>query len=300
MCQSPRNFFNHLKGNLIKSGFARSLPVLYRQSSLCSLRRRLSLLLERSKGYRRLHQAYPRYRYGPWSRSGCSWIPRYLNPTYRQRSRMIQSGLIDRVVTAVGLDDANHKLSAAPKKPLGRDLAGSPFSQDFNYASVVDMMMYLCDNSRPDIAFAVSQCARYTHNPTELHGMYLKHIGKYLKGTRDKGIILKPSKSSKLDIECYIDADYAGLWNAEDEQDPHCVRSRTGFVILVAGCPVLWKSKLQTEIALSTMESEYIALSQSCRGLLPLQDLVKEVGAIVGMPEGDKTMRVRSTVYKRQ
>jgi len=49
---------------------------------------------------------------------------------------------------------------------------------------------------------------------------------------------------------------------------------------------------------LSTMESEYIALSQSCRELLPLQDLVKEVGAIVGMPEGDKTMCVRSTVYE--
>ena len=211
---------------------------------------------------------------------------------------LTQSGLIDRVVTALGLDDANYKLSAAPKKPLGRDLAGSPFSEDFNYASVVGMMMYLCNNSRPDIAFAVSQCARYTHNPTELHGMYLKYIGKYLKGTRDKGIILKPSKSSKLDIECYVDADFGGLWNAEDEQDPHCVRSRTGFVILVAGCPVFWKSKLQTEIALSTMESEYIALSQSCRELLPLQDLVKEVGAIVGMPEGDKTMRVRSTIYE--
>lgn len=210
---------------------------------------------------------------------------------------LTQSGLIDRIVTALGLDDANHKLSAAPKKPLGRDLTGSTFSQDFNYASVVGMMMYLCNNSRPDIAFAVSQCARYTHSPTELHGLYLKHIGKYLKGTRDKGLILNP-KSSKLDIECYVDADFAGLWNSDDEQDPHCVRSRTGFVILVAGCPVLWKSKLQTEIALSTMESEYIALSQSCRELLPLQDLVNEVGAIVGMPEGDKTMGVHSTVFE--
>jgi len=64
---------------------------------------------------------------------------------------LTQSSLIDRVVTALGLDDANHKLSAAPKKPLGRDLAGSPFSQDFNYASVVGMMMYLCNNSRPDM-----------------------------------------------------------------------------------------------------------------------------------------------------
>jgi hypothetical protein len=73
------------------------------------------------------------------------------------------------------------------------------------------------------------------------------------------------------------DADFAGLYNHEHPQDPHCVRSWTGYVILLAGCPVLWKSKLQTEIALSTMEAEYVALSQSCKDLFPLLDQIKEL-----------------------
>ena len=48
------------------------------------------------------------------------------------------------------------------------------------------------------------------------------------------------------------------------------------------GCPVIWVSKLQTEIALSTVESEYIALSQSVRDIIPLQDLMKELNGIFG------------------
>eukprot|EP00956_Cyclotella_meneghiniana_P021026 scaffold37794_cov37-Cyclotella_meneghiniana.AAC.2 len=78
-------------------------------------------------------------------------------------------------------------------------------------------------------------------------------------------------------------------YNHEDSQDPHCVRSRTGYVILVAGCPVLWKSKLQTEIALSTMEAEYVALSQACKDLFPLLDMVKELGTAVGLPVDEHT-----------
>jgi hypothetical protein len=159
------------------------------------------------------------------------------------------------------------------------------------------MLMYLCNNTRPDIAFAVNQCARYTHFPTEKHGNYLKHVGKYLKGTRSRGLILNPRKDDPLKIECYADADFAGLWNSEQEQDPHCVRSRTGFIVMIANCPVIWKSKLQTEIALSTMESEYIALSTSCRDLLPLQNLVTEVATACGAIEGD-TMTIQSTIFE--
>jgi len=80
-----------------------------------------------------------------------------------------------------------------------------------------------------------------------------------LQGTKDKGLILEPT--SDLQVDYYVDADFAGLWNSEDDQDPICVKSRTGFLIMFMGCPLTWAFKLQTQIALSTMESEYIALS---------------------------------------
>ena len=61
-------------------------------------------------------------------------------------------------------------------------------------------------------------------------------IGRYLKGTLDKGLIMSPS--SKPYIDCYPDAGFAGLYGHEKVQDLHCVHSPTGFVILALGCPV--------------------------------------------------------------
>ena len=65
--------------------------------------------------------------------------------------------------------------------------------------------------------------------------------------------------------------------------DPHCACSRTGYVILAIGCPVLWRSHLQTEIAPSTMEAQYVALSTSCKDLLPLVAVICELSAAVGL-----------------
>ena len=65
----------------------------------------------------------------------------------------------------------------------------------------------------------------------------------------------------------------------EHGDDPAGVKSRSGFVILYAGCPIAWQSKLQTEVALSTTESEYISLSQATRTLLFLIQLFKEIKA---------------------
>ena len=210
--------------------------------------------------------------------------------------RLLQTGLIDRIIMALGLDsNATGVKTPAPTDPLPRDLDGDPFDNRFNYASVVGMCMYLCNNSRPDLAFAVNQCSRHSHRPTMKHAEYLKRVGRYLLATRDKGMIFSPSNSLKMD--CYVDADFAGLYGHEHEQDPHCVKSRSGFVIFVGGCPILWSSKLQSEIACSTMEAEYIACSTACRDLLPLMDLVREVATAVDLPI-DEVTDLHSTIWE--
>ena len=89
----------------------------------------------------------------------------------------------------------------------------------------------------------------------------MKSICRYHKVTKDNGLVFNPSK--KLVVDCYADADFAGLWGHEDPQDPIFARSRTGFVVTFSNCPLLWVSKLQTYIALYTLYSEYVALSMS-------------------------------------
>jgi hypothetical protein len=70
----------------------------------------------------------------------------------------------------------------------------------------------------------------------------------------------------------------AGNWDIEDASwDIDTARSRTGYVIMYAACPVLWTSKLQGEIALSTTESEYLAILAATREVLPIIELIKEM-----------------------
>ena len=100
-----------------------------------------------------------------------------------------------------------------------------------------------------------------------------------------------------LKLDCYVDADYAGLWNHEDDQDPVCVKSRTGYLLTLGGCPLVWVSKLQTEIALSTLEAEYISLSQAMRELMPMRELLQEIGTKLNLKFAQPTI-VHSTVFE--
>ena len=104
-----------------------------------------------------------------------------------------------------------------------------------------------------------------------------------------------PNLSEGLD--CYVDADYAGLFAHEDDQDPVSVKSRTGFVLTLFGCPILWSSKLQAEISLSSVAAEYVAFSMSMRELLPMRRLLKEVCPVLDL-DICKPSLVRSTVFE--
>ena len=130
------------------------------------------------------------------------------------------------------------------------------------------MLTYLQNTTRPDISMAVHQCARFSINPKLSHKKAIKRIGRYLLGTKDRGVVFKPDIS--LGVQCYVDADFAGGWARADADNAENVLSRTGFVIFYAGCPLLWTSRRQTEITLSTAEAEYVALSTAMREVISL------------------------------
>jgi hypothetical protein len=206
-----------------------------------------------------------------------------------------QSGLIKKILAATKLTDCNSKRTPASSTTLGSDQLGEECVAEWDYASVVGMLMYLSSNSRPDIQFAVHQCARFTHSPRKSHEEAVNYICRYLKGTVHEGIVFDPDPSLKLD--CYGDADFAGLWGSEDSQDAVCVKSRTGYVLTLGGCPLLWVSRLQSEIALSTLESEYISMSQAMRDLIPMRRLLKEVSTSLGVI-GDGAAIMKSTFFE--
>ncbi len=82
----------------------------------------------------------------------------------------------------------------------------------------------------------------------------------------------------------YADADFAGGWSVADLENTDNVLSRTIFVIFYANCPIVWCSRLQTKIALSTAQAEYIAMSHALRETIPIQNLIKEISCIFHIP----------------
>ena len=164
-----------------------------------------------------------------------------------------QKHLINKIIQAAKLDQ--ECVNAPPTPSSGLLLKHSstpevsPKDAPFNYRSVLGQLNYLAGTTRPDIAFSVNQCARYCNNPRLAHYTAIKRIVRYLVGTKDKGLIL-PTKVDPT-LECYADADFAGNWDKTDPADAENVKSRSGYVLKFAGCPIHWASKLQDLIALS-------------------------------------------------
>ena len=190
---------------------------------------------------------------------------------------MTQPHLIERVLEAANIDlrMTNKRDTPAVLPLLSKDENGPERKHTWKYRTLTGMLGYLQHTTRPDISMATHQCARFNNDPKLCHERAIKRICKYLLGTMDKGIVFKPDITKGL--ECHVDADFAGGWSSGDHTNPEAVLSRTGFVISYAGCPIYWCSKLQTEIALSTTEAEYIALSQAMREVLPFLNLMGEI-----------------------
>lgn len=136
------------------------------------------------------------------------------------------------------------------------------------YASAVGSLMYAMIGSRPDLRFTICLASRFMANPGRDHWSAVKWILRYLKEAT--GVCLNFTKSEVFDIEGFSDSDYSS--------DLDKRRSVSGYVFRVGGNTVSWRSCLQQVVALSTTETEYMALAEATKEGLWLRDLCKELG----------------------
>ncbi len=134
------------------------------------------------------------------------------------------------------------------------------------YQSAVGSLMYLAVCTRPDISFAVNSLAKFNSKPTKDHWSALKHVLRYLQGTKNVGICY--SKDSG-DIIGYTDADWAG--DLDDR------KSTSGYLFMLCDGAVSWKSQKQRCVALSTAEAEYVAMSAAVQESVWLHQLISEL-----------------------
>ncbi len=143
------------------------------------------------------------------------------------------------------------------------------------YWGAVGMLSYLSNCICPEIQMAVHQTAHFYVNLMQSLELAIMRIGGYLVDNPECGIIYKIDKSKGLEV--YVDADFANGWSAADLENADNVLSRTGFVICYANCPIVWCSKLQTIIAFSIAEAEYISMSHTICETIIIQNLIKKI-----------------------
>ena len=135
------------------------------------------------------------------------------------------------------------------------------------YQSAVGQLLYLSTRTRPDIAYAVGNVARFSSKPSQQHWIAVKRIMRYLNGTVNYGLVYEGDST----IEGFSDADWAG--DLDDR------KSTSGYVFMMSGAAISWNSKKQSCVALSTAEAEYIALSKASQESIWLQRLLTDMGA---------------------
>ena len=209
------------------------------------------------------------------------------------QARLIQSILEDLGLTADNV--ATKSTPMASSKLLSKHPDSPAFDGHFNYRRVIGKLLFLGKSSRPDIEYATHQCARFSADPKYEHGQAVKWIGRYLKGTATKGMILKPSGDT---LDLYVDADFAGNWDPSIAGGDHSTaQSRHGFVLMFCGMPILHASQLQSIICLSTTEAEYVGLSRAVQDTIPVIRLLQEMKDR-GFPVPTTSARVHCRVFE--
>ena len=152
------------------------------------------------------------------------------------------------------------------ESPLLRDPRG--------YRSLVGGLMYVLV-SRPDVACAVSICSRYMQEPREAHMAAAKRILRFLYHTKLKSLRY-PRTGRSLRVTALVDSSWAN--------DPDTRRSRFGFAIYVNRCLVVWRSKLDPALAMSSAEAEYTAATEAAKTITWIVALMRFLRATPELP----------------
>jgi hypothetical protein len=139
----------------------------------------------------------------------------------------------------------------------------------FPYRELIGSVMFIMICTRSDISYGVGQLSMFMNCHGSQHHAAAKHLLRYLKGTADRGIIYRRD-SGPLRLVGYSDAD----WGANVDTR----RSTTGYIFMLCGGPISWKSKLQPTVALSSTEAEYMALTAAAQEAIALRGLLSDFG----------------------
>ncbi|CAI7909184.1 unnamed protein product [Closterium sp. NIES-54] len=175
------------------------------------------------------------------------------------------------------------------------------------FHSLVDSLMYAAVNTRPDVAFATRQLASVVQCPNEEQVAAGMRVAKYLGQTPTVGLQYSAAEQRRqkgadglepgcLFLTAFSDASFAS--------EPEDMTSVGGFICCFGGGPTAWESRKQVDQALSSVESEYMALFRAVREIVWQRRLLAELGEEQQGPtplysdsQGDIALAKNSVLY---
>ena len=186
-----------------------------------------------------------------------------------------QTSYIESIIRRFNFDDL--KPASIPidptmqfsKKQCPQTITDIARMKNIPYREAIGSLMYAAIGTHPDIAFSVSTLAQFSDNPGQVHWDAVKHVFRYLNGTKELALGYGgEGKGKGRGLEGFSDAD------GTSQEHQHAI---TGFAFLIDGGAVSWSSKKQELVTLSTTEAEYVASSHASREALWLRRLIGEV-----------------------
>ena len=193
-----------------------------------------------------------------------------------RHTHITQLPLTENLLAEYELDDCNAvKTPMMPGTLLTKHVDGEPdceITDHFveRYHHLVGTLLYLCTWTRPDLVFATNQLAKFSHDPHQKHMDAARRVLRYLKGTKEMGITYTQSDQDPNRLIGFADADWAACTETR--------RSVSGFVCLLNGGAVQWRSRQQMSVATSTSEAEWVAASRAADELVWLGRVMAEAG----------------------
>jgi hypothetical protein len=216
--QAGRVWNKHLDAGLRKIGFSPSLidPCIYYRGNLVFLVYVNDgiFLSPSSKAIDKAIKELREAKYDIEDQGNiCDYLGVKVTKTKDGKIKLTQPQLINSIIEDLHFQDNTKERDtpALSTQVLNRDQDGEPMDPTFHYRRVIGKLNFLEKSTRADIAYSVHQCARFCENPKQSHAVAVKNIVRYLKATRDEGMILNPQQHKSFD--CYVDSDFCGLWN---------------------------------------------------------------------------------------
>ena len=141
--------------------------------------------------------------------------------------------------------------------------------EDYPYRQIIGSLMYLMTATRPDICWTVSKLSQFLDQPGPEHVTALKHLLRYLQGTKTINLTFTPNKGH---LQGYTDSDWAS--------DEESRRSTTGYIFTFGGTPISWRTRKQPTVALSSCEAEYMAMTEAVKEMIHLRQFCTSLGMI--------------------